>query len=176
MVRGNEEMLETIRQLFAYGGWANARILTAVGPSSRHHQKALQLLAQLLVSERIWLLRLKGEDTSAINKSPELLFAECENLANENQRAYTGLLCSLSEDKLNSLVTYRNFKGTEFHTPIGEILMHVALHGTYHRGQIAIAMRAEGGIPVDTDFITFVRDRGDRQVASATQRHAADRE
>ena len=158
-------MLETIRQLIAYGGWANARILTAVSPSSLHHQKSLHLLAHLLVSERIWLLRLKGEDTSAINKSPELLFPECENLANENQKAYTGLLASLSEDKLNSLVTYRNFKGTEFHTPVRDILMHVALHGTYHRGQIAIAMRAEGGMPVDTDFITFVRDRGGSQVA-----------
>lgn len=161
-------MLETIRQLIAYGEWANARVLTAVSPSSRHHQKALHLLAHLLVSERIWLLRLKDEDTSAINKSPELLFAECEDLANENQKAYTGLLSSLSEDKLNALVTYRNFKGKEFHTPVGEILTHVALHGTYHRGQIAIAMRAEGDIPVDTDFITFVRDRGGRQLASAT--------
>jgi len=170
-------MVETIRQLIAYGGWANARILTEVSPSSRRHQKALHLLAHLLVSEKIWLLRLKREDTSAINKSPELSFAECENLANENQRSYTGLLGSLNEDKLNSLVTYRNFKGTEFHTPVGEILMHVALHGTYHRGQIAIAMRAEGGIPVDTDFITFVRYRGGSQVASVTQqRHAADRE
>jgi len=169
-------MLETIRQLIAYGGWANARILTAVSPSLRPHPKALHLLAHLLVSERIWLLRLKGEDTAAINKSPELLLAECENLANENQKAYTGLLGSLSEDKLNSLVTYRNFKGTEFHTPVGEILMHVALHGTYHRGQIAIAMRGEGGVPVDTDFITFVRDRDGRQVASTTKpRHAADR-
>jgi uncharacterized damage-inducible protein DinB len=170
-------MLETIRQLIAYSGWANARLLAALRSTSRHHQKALHLLAHLLVSERIWLLRLKGQDTSAINKSPELLFAECEKLANENQKAYTGLLDSLSEDKLNSPVTYRNFKGTEFHTPVGEILMHVALHGTYHRGQIATAMRAEGGIPVDTDFITFVRERGGREVTSVTQqRHAADRE
>ena len=113
-----------------------------------------------MIAERIWLLRLKGEDTSAINKSPELLLAECESLANENQKEYTRLLGSLSEDDLGSLATYRNFKGTEFHTPVGEILMHVALHGTYHRGQIAIAMREEGGMPVDTDFITFGRERG----------------
>jgi uncharacterized damage-inducible protein DinB len=170
-------MLETIHQLFAYDRWANARILAALSSTSHHHQKALQLLAHLLVSEKIWLVRLKGEDTSAINKSPELSGAECENLANENQNEYTGLLASLSEDDLNSLVTYRNFKGTEFHTPVGEILIHVALHGTYHRGQIAIAMRGEGAIPVDTDFVTFVRERGVISAAAAAQqRHAADRE
>jgi uncharacterized damage-inducible protein DinB len=155
-------MLETIRQLLAYGGWANARILPALSSTSRHHQKALHLLAHLLVAERIWLLRLEGEDTSTINKSPEFSGVECEDLANENQKEYTRLLGSLSEDDLHSLATYRNFKGAEFHTPIGEILMHVALHGTYHRGQIAIAMREEGGIPVDTDFITFSRERGVR--------------
>lgn len=170
-------MLETIRKLIAYGDWANARIVTALRASSGHDQKALHLLAHLLVSERIWLLRLNSEDTSAINKSPELSLAECENLANENQKAYTDLLGSLSQDKLGSLVTYRNFKGTEFRTPAGEILLHVALHGTYHRGQIAIAIRAAGGIPVDTDFITFVRETGGRQVAAGTQQHStADRE
>ena len=153
-------MLETIRQLLAYGGWANARIIAALGSAPRPHQKALHLLAHLLVSETIWLLRLKGEDTSTINKLPELSCAECKNLANENQKEYAGLLGSLSEDDLRSLVTYMNYKGKEFHTPVGDILMHVALHGTYHRGQIAIAMRGEGGLPVDTDFITFVRERG----------------
>ena len=152
-------MLETMRQLFAYGGWANARIIAALGATPRYHQKALHLLAHLLVSESIWLLRLKGEDTSTINKLPELSRAECENLANENQQEYVGLLGSLSEDDLRSQVTYSNYKGKEFHTPVGAILMHVALHGTYHRGQIAIAMRGEDGTPVDTDFITFVRER-----------------
>lgn len=169
-------MLETIRQLFAYEGWANALILAALGPVSHRHRKALHLLAHLLVSERIWLLRLKGKDTSAINKSPELSCADCEHLAAENQEGYDGLLSSLSDEGLSSLVAYRNFQGAEFNTPVGEILMHVALHGAYHRGQIAIAVRGEGDVPVDTDFITFVRERGGRYVgAAAQQRHPPER-
>jgi uncharacterized damage-inducible protein DinB len=41
-------------------------------------------------------------------------------------------------------------------------LMHVALHGAYHRGQIAQVIRQGGGEPVNTDFITFQRlRRGD---------------
>jgi uncharacterized damage-inducible protein DinB len=46
----------------------------------------------------------------------------------------------------------------EFQTPIKDLLMHVALHGSYHRGQIAQALRLAGGEPVNTDFITFVRE------------------
>ena len=86
--------------------------------------------------------------------------AECESLAKENQRAYADFLGSLNKDDLNWLVKYRNSSGTEFDTAVGDILTHVALHGTYHRGQIARAMRAAGLMPVDTDFITFVRETG----------------
>lgn len=152
-------MLATLSQLIAFGTWANSRILASLRSTARHHKKPLHLLAHLLVSERIWLLRLRGEDTSTINKSPELSNAECEDLANRNQLEYSAFLASLGEADLNSPITYRNFKGTKFNTPIKEILMHVILHGTYHRGQIALAMRDDGDVPVDTDFITFVRER-----------------
>jgi DinB family len=35
--------------------------------------------------------------------------------------------------------------------------MHVVMHGTYHRGQIAAEVRAAGGAPEYTDFIHAVR-------------------
>lgn len=152
-------MLGMCNQLLDHRGWANARILTALAASPSPHQKAQRLLAHLLLSERIWLLRLKGEDTSTIDKSAQLSLADCEELAAENQQAFTDLLNSLGEADLHSLVKYKNFKGTEFHTPIREILMHISLHGTYHRGQIAIVMGEQGDTPVDTDFITFCRER-----------------
>jgi uncharacterized damage-inducible protein DinB len=150
-------MLETIRKLFAYDEWATVRVLKLLKATPGQNQKALGLLAHLLLAEKIWLLRLEGQDTAGINKSPALSLAECESLANENQRAYADFLGTLGEADLDSMLTYRNLKGTEFSTPVRDILTHVALHGTYHRGQIASAMRAEGNAPVDTDFITFVR-------------------
>ena len=150
-------MLETIHKLFDYNEWAIARILDLLKAATGQNQKALRLLAHLLLAEKIWLLRLRGEETVGINKAPELTLAECERLAAENQRAYQDFLASLSEDKLDSILTYKNLKGTQFSTPVKDILMHVALHGAYHRGQIAIVLRAEGLTPVDTDFITFVR-------------------
>lgn len=149
-------MLELIKRLFAYDAWANARVLAAM--KNAQSQTALAPLAHLLVSEKIWLMRLRGEDTSAVNKSPELSHAECESLFGEMRASYASYINSLGEDDLGSKLTYRNFKGTEFRTPVGEILTHVAMHGTYHRGQVAKAMRAEGHAPADTDFITFVRE------------------
>ena len=36
-------------------------------------------------------------------------------------------------------------------------LLHVVMHGAYHRGQIAAAIRAAGGEPAYTDFIHCIR-------------------
>lgn len=149
-------MLETIRSLYAYDAWAVARILATLKNSPS--PKALALLAHLLVSERIWLLRVQGHDTSQVNKSPDISLEECESLSREMRGDYAAFLGSLKEEDLSAPITYRNFKGDEYHTPLGDILLHVANHGTYHRGQIATALRAEGVTPVDTDFITYVRE------------------
>ena len=149
-------MLESIKRLFAYDAWANARSLDSL--KRARSSAALAPLAHLLASEKIWFMRLMGEDTSAVNKSPELSQEECEALALELRASYASYLGSLGEDDLGSLSVYKNFKGTEFRTPVGDILTHVAMHGTYHRGQIAKALRAEGVAPADTDYITCVRE------------------
>src|SRR5919107_5432293 len=149
-------MLDETKRLFEYDAWANARALDSL--KDAESRTALAPLAHLLTSAKIWLMRLRGEDASAVNKSPEMSRAECESLAEEMRAGYASYLGSLNEDGLGSAVTYRNFKGAEFSTHVGEILTHVAMHGAYHRGQVAKALRAEGHPPADTDYITFVRE------------------
>jgi len=149
--------LEAIKRLFAYDAWANARALESL--KGARSPASIAPLAHLLVSEKIWLMRLRGEGTSAVNKSPELSHAECASLFEELRAGFASYLDSLGEDGLDSLLTYRNFKGAEFRTPVGEILTHVAVHGAYHRGQVAKSLRAEGRAPADTDYITFARER-----------------
>ena len=36
-------------------------------------------------------------------------------------------------------------------------MMHVALHGQYHRGKVNLLLRQEGLPPVPPDFIAWVR-------------------
>jgi uncharacterized damage-inducible protein DinB len=40
---------------------------------------------------------------------------------------------------------------------VADVLTHVAMHGVYHRGQIAGAVRAANGTPAYTDYIQAVR-------------------
>jgi len=54
-------------------------------------------------------------------------------------------------------IDYRNSAGQAFRSTVEDILLHVALHGTYHRGQIALVIRGGGGEPASTDYIAFIR-------------------
>jgi uncharacterized damage-inducible protein DinB len=40
---------------------------------------------------------------------------------------------------------------------VEDVLTHVLFHSAYHRGQIALQMRASGAEPAYTDFIHAVR-------------------
>jgi len=146
-----------LRDLFEYNDWASRRILTLLQALPNPAEKPLSLFAHLLTAEEIWLLRLRSQDTVGIDKSPKLTMAQCEALINEHKRAFAEIIEQFESRGFASLITYRNLSGKEFTTSARDILAHVALHGTYHRGQIALALRAADVAPVDTDFITFVR-------------------
>ncbi len=138
--------------------WANNRVLASLRDLPDENSRALQLMAHLLMSQKIWLLRLSGKDTVGTDKSPELNLGQCELLARENQQALAQLFEHVDRKGLDSMIAYKNLNGKEFTTSIRDVLTHVALHGTYHRGQIALTVRAGGADPANTDFITFVRE------------------
>jgi uncharacterized damage-inducible protein DinB len=148
-------MMDFFRRLFTYDEWAIGRSLGSIDPTNE--SKAKLLLSHILLAERIWLIRLRREDSSAIPTFQEFPIAECEKMAAELHDGYIKFIDSLSESDLDRPIIYKNTQGVEFSTPIGEILTHVGLHGAYHRGQIAWLVRENGGTAVNTDFITFTR-------------------
>ena len=151
-------MINIVKRLLKYDRWATAGALDSLTIAAGRNRKAKRLLAHFLVGEKVWYMRLNGQETSEMDLAPELTLEECETLARENQKAYTTFLSGLSPEKLDSVVTYRNSKGIEFQTSVQDILLHALLHGAYHRGQIAAAVRADGDEPANTDYITFTRN------------------
>ncbi len=78
-------------------------------------------------------------------------------LATRNHAAFRSLIGSLDDDGARRVVRYRTTSGDEFANTVEDILMHVALHGSYHRGQVARIVRGEGGTPLATDYILRIR-------------------
>ena len=78
-------------------------------------------------------------------------------LAAVNAKAFHACVAALQPTDLDRGVTYRNSAGEEYTSTVEDILLHVALHGAYHRGQIARALRQGGAVPEPTDYIAFTR-------------------
>ena len=154
------QTIEELRDLLDYNIWANRRAIAALKALPAPPAQALRALTHLLIAERAWLRRFHAEpDSTGFNFWPDNSLADCEALAEEMAGAYQAFVAGLSEAGLDSTATYKNSKGVEYSTPYREMLMHVVMHSGYHRGQVAMAIRAEGGEPTNTDYITFVRER-----------------
>jgi uncharacterized damage-inducible protein DinB len=57
------------------------------------------------------------------------------------------------------VIEYRNFKGEPFSSRLWPLVQHVANHGSYHRGQVAVFLRQLGVKPPTTDLVAFDRER-----------------
>ena len=145
-------------RLFDYVNWANSRILHQLQSLSGVPPKTIHLLEHVLSAEKIWLNRLVDDATSKISAWPNSGLTECDRLVRENRENYNVFLASLSEQDMLNIVTYHSLIGDLYHNSILDILTHVYQHGSYHRGQIASYLRNGGFEPVNTDYITFVRE------------------
>ncbi len=150
--------MDIIERMYQHLDWANQRLMGLVDRDPERTRPVMHLLSHLLAAERVWLLRLRNEDSSVQPIWPVLSQEALKTLAAENRVGYAQLLSTVSDDTLASEVVYTNQLRRTFRTRVDDILIHVAMHGAYHRGQIAAAVRAGGGEPVNTDFITYVRE------------------
>jgi uncharacterized damage-inducible protein DinB len=147
---------EYLRRLFRHMAWADTRALEALRKSSGASELAHSELAHVLGVEHVWLARLEGRPAT-VAVWPTLSIDECGAVARETQAGFRAFLEREDDASLERMVHYRNSAGAEFDSKVSDILLHVALHGTYHRGKVAVALRASGAEPAPTDYIGFVR-------------------
>src|SRR6266403_3545116 len=141
---------------FAYDYWANRECLAAVIAATPMPPKALRLIAHTLSAQKLWLERLQHVPQSVAvwpSSTPE----DCCALADEMLAAWKNYLIDLPPADLEKQIDYRNSKGEAWSSRVEDVLTHVLMHSAYHRGQVALEMRAAGLPPAYTDFIHGVR-------------------
>jgi uncharacterized damage-inducible protein DinB len=149
-------VLAALSRLLDHLEWADRRVLEGLRADPVRASRARETFAHILGAEHVWLARLRGVP-QAVDVWPRLGMEDCGNIAAANVSGYRELLRSLSERDLLREVPYVNSAGQAFRSTIADILLHVVLHGSYHRGQVAAEVRAADGTPVPTDYIAFVR-------------------
>lgn len=143
-------------KMFRYDHWANREVLRAIQGGGAGSGATVGRIAHILGAEKLWLERMRGERQS-MPVWPTSTVEECAALADEMGSAWRDYLTALAPDELGKKVQYRNSKGEAWSSRVEDVLMHVIMHSAYHRGQIAMAMRAAGMEPAYTDFIHAVR-------------------
>ncbi|MGA7293073.1 MAG: DinB family protein [Terriglobales bacterium] len=147
-------------RMFAYDQWANRECLTAIRAAGPAAADALARMAHIFSAQKLWLERILRRPQST-KVWPTATVDDCASLADEMAVAWQSYLERLANQfapgSIDDLVEYRNSKGELWSSRVEDILMHVLFHSAYHRGQIALQIRASGLQPAYTDFIHAVR-------------------
>lgn len=117
--------------------------------------EVIKLMSHIATAQHIWLERIakgKSERQPWIVYSWELLKNEIINSDADWMKFIESHPADFSET-----ISYQNTKGQDFETALTDIIIHVANHSTYHRGQVIRRLRETGTNPPITDFIHYVR-------------------
>jgi uncharacterized damage-inducible protein DinB len=99
-----------------------------------------------------------------IAESPTAIFPENVELAAVAaelamiQERWADALGSMDDERLGRLFEYKSLDAGRFRNRIEDILTQLFGHSWYHRGQIAMLVRAAGGEPAATDLVYWCRE------------------
>jgi uncharacterized damage-inducible protein DinB len=147
-------------RMFTYDDWANRQCLTAMRRAGMISPEIVGRMAHILAAQKLWLERILNQPQST-PVWPTATIEDSLILADEMSVAWVAYLTRVANQfapgSLDDQVEYRNSKGEPWSSRVEDILLHVVMHSAYHRGQIALQMRASGVEPAYTDFIHAVR-------------------
>ncbi len=159
-----------VRRLMDYNYWARDRQLKAVAaiptaelsrplggsfPSLLHH------LVHIMEVESLWYQRFQGVARPTMRRAAE--FPDVTAIAArwaEVEGEVRPFVARLTDADLERVVNGRFTSGATFAIPLGDLLIHLVNHGTYHRGQVTTLIRQLGFTPAPVDWTVFVSGNG----------------
>jgi uncharacterized damage-inducible protein DinB len=156
--------VEYFRRMFVYDHWANRECLAAMQNAGSMSPETVGRIAHVLSAQKLWLERIQKHGQS-MPVWPASTIEECMALADEMSSAWRDYLMKVREQSssgsivssIDDKIEYHNTKGELWSSRVEDVLTHVLFHSAYHRGQIALEMRAADETPAFTDFIHAVR-------------------
>ena len=161
--------LSTLRNFFAFGRWANRTILESVAvltpeeyarPIGGSFGSVQGTLAHLSGADWVWLERFQGRSPRAMPEGDA--FTALEALTRkwrEVEAEQDAFIATLTQERMAEPLSYVSFAGDSFTRELGDALLHLANHGTYHRGQVATLLRQLGHKATSTDYLRYVDSR-----------------
>lgn len=155
----------TLRELLVHNDWARDKVMELAvdlpdPPLDHAHEMGLGTLRKTLhhiwAAERIWLDRwMEKSNPTFVEPEPGIsvkaLWARFRDTAAERN----DLLDRLGENGEGKRITFRNRRGETHTYPLGDMLLHVANHGTHHRAQASNMLRHSGSPVPGLDYLFY---------------------
>ena len=149
-------MNDYLSRLVAHMRWADHIVADALEADPSPDPEAVRVFAHIASVEHVWYSRIFGR-TPDYAVWPQLSPAQSRALAAEHADLFERLIRDEHEELLARAIDYRNSAGRSYQNSVSDIVIHTALHGEHHRGQIARLLRAAGREPPYTDYIQYAR-------------------
>lgn len=162
-----------IRQMWDHLFWSDEELLNAVTSGNAVPHEAIREFAHVIGTEEIWLARLERRTPRLAvwpPVSPSDRDRDLHEMLRQTHERWVSYLAGLQEADVGSIVEYVNSAGNRFENTVGDVLLHVALHGQYHRGKVNLMLRQAGLAPAPVDYIAFVRGAPAATEADARRR------
>lgn len=152
-------MKKHFRDLLKYNEWANYRVLKSIEEVGSDQQELLKLYSHILSAQTIWLNRIKDLPTSPFPVWQEYKLSELKTMTEESSDYWNDYMGHHKLETFEEMIFYTDTEGKKHENTIREIITHMVNHSTYHRGQVARAMRTKGLEPPVTDYIAYARTK-----------------
>ena len=162
-------MTDYLRTLMRYKAWANELVFAAAAklpegeltaPRKILFGSMLRTLNHVYAMDEVWRAHLEGRPHGYTTRNPEACppFAELRVAQRAMDAWFVGYSDSLSDARQAEAVSFRFIGGGPGTMSRRDILLHVANHGTYHRGNVASMMYQAGTAPPTTDLPVFLKN------------------
>lgn len=155
--------------LFQYKAWANEELfaeLEKLDPATQQADRhtAIRLLNHIYVVDRLFAAHLSGEAPaySATNTPETPTLAELHSAVAQSDAWFVDYVRELPAERLSESLAFSFTDGANGRMSREEMLLHVATHGSYHRGAVGRVM-AQAGVPAPRDIFTVYLHRTEPQ-------------
>lgn len=135
-------------------------------------KSVLTTLNHIMIGDILWMKRFSNLPSNVSSLMPlntidkpeslnQLLFSDLNAFEKERHRLDEIIInwCKeLTNNDLDRLLSYKNFKNEQHNKRLGDVVLHVFLHQIHHRGQVTTLLSQEGINFGETDLPEIIPD------------------
>jgi uncharacterized damage-inducible protein DinB len=159
---GPYAFLPDFLEFMIHGDRAILAAAAILDPDKYHHDFNIsagslhKLLVHAMGAQIVWLSRFTG--TPVTQFPSDSLYPTLQSIQEHWPKVHAELRDFVAKQTLESLqrvIHFKTMRGDAASGQLGQLLLHVTDHGTYHRGQENTLIKLAGGTPVSSEVFYY---------------------